>query len=234
MNAPPVKILAVITARGGSKELPHKNIYPLDNKPLIAWTIDAALNARLVTRVIVSTDDQEIATISKTYGADIPFIRPLHLATDEASSLDVLVHAARQCPGYDYVVLLQPTSPLRTSLDIDQTIELCTRHGAHSSTSVCETEKPPNKMYYLDAYGDMNKIINDDGVQKRRQELPHCFALNGATYVIQTKRLLDGQELVTQNTKAFIMPKSRSIDIDDLFDIRLTETIIKHGFADQI
>ena len=122
------KLLAVIPARGGSKRLPRKNILDLSGKPMISWTIDAALGSKYIDRIVVSTDDQEIAKISKDCGADIPFIRPLELATDYATSIDVVLNLIesleRNNEYYDYIMLLQPTSPLRSTKNINESVEL--------------------------------------------------------------------------------------------------------------
>ena len=155
-----MKVLGIIPARGGSKGMPKKNIRPLLNKPLIAWTIEQALKSKYIDRVVVSTDDPAIARLAKKHGADVPFMRPDKLATDKAKSIDVVSHALLSLPEkYDYVVLLQPTSPLRTADDIDACVKLCMSKGGNSCVSVTESEKNPHWMYSLDRNGRMHRLI---------------------------------------------------------------------------
>ena len=138
MSAGSPSVLAVITARGGSKGVPGKNLRPLAGKPLLSWTVEAALCAKCVTRTIVSTDAPEIADVAVKAGAEAPFLRPAELASDTASSADVVVHALEQCPGYDYVLLLQPTSPLRTADDIDAAFARMLAANGNACVSVSE------------------------------------------------------------------------------------------------
>ena len=142
-------VLGLIPARGGSKGVPGKNLRTVGGKPLIAWTVSAAHRAKTLDRVILSTDDAEIAEVARAYDCDVPFMRPAELATDDAAMLDVVRHAIRSLEEtYDYVVLLQPTSPLRTAGDIDAAVELCHGDQAATCVSVCEPEKSPFWNYY--------------------------------------------------------------------------------------
>lgn len=142
------KILAIIPARGGSKGVPRKNIRELAGKPLIAWTIEEAKKSKYIDRLILSTEDDEIIEVAKQYGCEVPFKRPIELAQDDTPGIDPVLHAIEQCPGYDYVVLLQPTSPLRTVDDIDGCIEqLLSSDGTNFCVSVTEPEKSPYWMY---------------------------------------------------------------------------------------
>ena len=129
------KVLALITARGGSKGLPRKNVLLAGGKPLIAWTVEAAVSSECIDRVVLTSDDDEIMAAAMAAGCDVPFCRPAHLASDVATSLDVVLHAIDQLPGYEYVVLLQPTSPLRTAADIDAAFELMLETEAPSCVS---------------------------------------------------------------------------------------------------
>jgi len=223
-----VKVLGIIPARGGSKGIPKKNIRPLLGKPLIAWTIEQALKSKYLDRVIVSTDDPAIAKISRKHGADVPFMRPRKLSTDKASSIDAVFHALNSISGrYDYVVLLQPTSPLRTAGDIDACVKLCAVKRIDACVSVAESDKNPHWMYSLDKKGRMHRLIRTEKQIDRRQDLPEVYALNGAIYVAQVGWLLNNKTFVTDETHAYIMPKERSIDIDDEMDFNLAEFLLQ-------
>ncbi|MFZ3122402.1 MAG: acylneuraminate cytidylyltransferase family protein [Thermodesulfovibrionales bacterium] len=222
-----LKVLGIIPARGGSKGMPKKNIRHLLNKPLIVWTIEQALKSKYIDRVIVSTDDPAIAKISRKHGADVPFMRPAELATDKAKSIGAVFHALLSLPEkYDYVVLLQPTSPLRTADDIDACVKLCMSKGGNSCVSVTESEKNPHWMYSLNKNGRMHKLIQTEKTIDRRQDLPKVYALNGAIYVAQVDWLLNNKAFVTDETYAYIMPKERSVDIDNDLDFRFAEFLL--------
>lgn len=212
------KVLAVITARGGSKGLLRKNVLPLAGRSLIGWTIAAARAARCVGRVVVSTDDAEIASAALSEGAEVPFLRPAELATDTAGSIDVLRHAVGQCPGFDYVLLLQPTSPLRTAEDIDAAYDRLRAADAPSCVSVCEVTELPWLMYRHDADGRLERLLPEPATGLRRQDLPPVFRLNGAVYLARTDRFLEDGHLVGPGTVSYIMPAERSLDIDTLDD----------------
>ena len=226
------KILAVITARGGSKGIPQKNIRPLLGKPLIAYSIQAALQSRTLNKVIVSTDDEDIAKASKQYGAEVPFIRPKHLATDTATTLSVLQHAVRYLTdkeGYlaDIIVCLQPTSPLRSAEDIDQAVTLCIHTSADSVVSLSQVEHHPYWMKKV-VEGRVYPLMEaDDEKYPRRQDLPPVYQLNGAIRVIKRKVLLEEERIEGECSRAYIMPQERSIDIDTPIDLKLAELIMK-------
>jgi CMP-N,N'-diacetyllegionaminic acid synthase len=230
MTDAPASLLAVIVARGGSKTLPRKNVLPLGGRPLIGWSIKAALDAPSVTRVIVSTDDPEIAAVARTEGADVPFMRPDHLATDRATSIDVLTHALENLPGYDAAVLLQPTSPFRTTGDIEAGFALFQSSGAPSCTSVCPVEESPYLMYHLDPTSRLQRVVPIPSGGLRRQDLPQVAILNGALYFIGVDRFLRDQTLVHEDAVGYLMPRSRSIDIDDARDLKIaSETLDDWG-----
>lgn len=220
-------VLAIIPARGGSKGVPRKNIRNLLGKPLIAWTIESGKKSKYIDKVIVSSEDSEIIEVAKCFGADVPFIRPKHLAQDQTPGLDTVMHALRELPEYDYVVLLQPTSPLRLADDIDGCIEQLLNTDFPACVSVTEPEKSPYWMYTVKEDGLMRPLIPQKKVTIRRQELPSVYALNGAIYVAQTKWLFKTNSFLTNETLAFIMPKSRSIDIDVEEDFLLCELMMK-------
>ncbi|MDD2991793.1 MAG: acylneuraminate cytidylyltransferase family protein [Zoogloea sp.] len=222
-----MKVLAIIPARGGSKGLPRKNILPLGGRPLIAWSIEAALGASCIHRVVLSSDDDEIIEVAKAHGCEAPFKRPDTLATDEASSMDVVLHALSQLPDHDVVVLLQPTSPLRTSADIDSAFELMMRSGAPSCVSVCPASESPFWMYSLSAQQQMHRLIKPEVDATRRQELPTAYSLNGALYIARTDWLLQHRSFIGEDSVAYVMPRSRSIDIDIEDDFVTVQKLIE-------
>ena len=226
-------ILGIIPARGGSKGLPRKNIKPLLGKPLIAWTIEQALASKYLDRVIVSTDDKEIAEISKKYGAEIPFMRPKELAEDNAKGIDVVLHAIdwlkenNKRKHYDLIILLQPTSPLRATEDIDKTIELLFLKEAKAIVSVCEVDHHPLWANILPEDGCMKDFIRQEIINRNRQELPIFYRLNGAIYLAYCDYIKEQESFFGEKTFACIMPRERSIDIDKEIDLRLAEILIK-------
>jgi CMP-N,N'-diacetyllegionaminic acid synthase len=216
------KILAVIPARGGSKGVPRKNIRALNGKPLIAWTIEQAEQSSYIDRVIVSSEDEEICQVAKQSGAEIPFVRPAELASDTASGVDVLCHAVENAGAdYDYVVLLQPTSPLRESTDIDAAIEYCVEQAVTSVVSLAEATKSPYWMYHMKEGGELTPFV--DNAASNRQELPQSYALNGAVYVLEVARLLASRKILDEQTLGYVMPAERSYDIDTETDFLICE-----------
>lgn len=228
-----MKILAIIPARGGSKRLPRKNIISLEGKPLIAWTIEETKKSKYITDIIVSTDDEEIAKIAKEYNVSVPFIRPDYLSNDKATSYDVVIHAIdflrlNKNMLYDYVILLQPTSPLRTVEDIDGAIEMLISRRADSIISMCECEHPP--IWSNTLPNDLSIINFDKKEYKnlRSQDIPQYFRYNGAIYLTKISKLIEEKDFIfDSNSYAYIMPQSRSIDIDNKLDLLFCKTIIK-------
>ena len=221
------KILAVITARGGSKGLSKKNILNLGGKPLIAWTIEAAQQSKYIDKVVLSSDDNEIISVAREFNCEVPFRRPAKLATDEASSIDVLFHAIEKVPGYDYVALLQPTSPLRTSYDIDKAFELMILSKANACSSVCETAKTPYWMFSMESNNVLNRLLPLPINGHRRQSLPLTYELNGAIYLLNIKTLYSEKNLTPDKTIAYEMSRERSIDIDNLVDFEKCKKYLK-------
>lgn len=221
------KILAVITARGGSKGLPKKNILDLSGKPLIAWTIQAAKKSKYIDRVILSSDNDDIIKVSKKFGCEVPFKRPQELSGDEASSIDVLLHAIKKIPGYDYVILLQPTSPLRSSSDIDDAFKLMISSKLETCTSVCETQKTPYWMFEIDSNKVLKNILDMPKNGHRRQSLPKTYELNGAIYISNIKALIHDRMLINSATAAYVMSQDKSVDIDDLSDFNRCKKYIE-------
>ena len=223
------KILAVIPARGGSKGLPGKNIMEADGKPLLAYTIMAAQAARSIDRVILSSDDQEIIETAKRWSCDVPFQRPPALASDVASSFEVVRHAVTEVSGYDYVMLLQPTSPLREAADIDAAVDLMRASGAPSCASVCRVTQLPYLMYALSDDGRLESLFPGHKTSARRQDQPPIYRLNGAIYLVRIDRLLETEQFVDELTIAYEMPEHRSIDIDEAADFEKFRAIIERA-----
>ena len=221
-------ILAIIPARGDSKGLPRKNILPVKNKPLIAWTITEAQKSKYIDRLILSSDDEEIIAVAKEWGCDVPFTRPQHLATDEAQSMDVLFHVMETIKEtYDYIVLLQPTSPLRQVIDIDNCLKLCNSKNVPACVSMTETDKNPYWMFQLNENSHIQPIMAKKEFASRRQDLPKIYALNGAVYVAEWSWLKKNKTFLTDETTGYIMPKERSIDIDTELDLTIFKAITK-------
>jgi len=233
-----LNILGVITARGGSKGIARKNIKLLGGKPLIAYTVEQAKQSELITDLIISTDDKEIAQVAEKYGCLVPFLRPQGLARDETPHLPVLQHALREmekreAKQFDMVVLFQPTSPFRTKEDIDQTIKLLIDSKADSAVSLVEVEKDnhPMKMKKIEEKGGFKFVLpycleEPEGI--RRQDLPVCFQRSGAVYVQTRELLLEKNRLYGDKIVGHIVPKERSIDIENELDWLRAEHMLKN------
>ena len=225
-------VLAIIPARGGSKGLPGKNIKELCGKPLVAWSIEQAKACSSINRVVMSTDDDQIAEVAKKYGAEVPFMRPAELASDTASTIDVIFHALDWLEKYEdyqpaYILLLQPTSPLRTAEDIEGAIQTFKDKSARAVVSVCETDHHPWWSNRLPDDGNMKNFLRPDVLNKRRQDLPVFYRLNGAIYVADTNYLREQNSFFGPNTIAYKMPKERSIDIDSGIDFELAALLLE-------
>lgn len=221
------KVIAIIPARGGSKRLPRKNILPLGGKPLIGWTIEAAQNSTYVDEIFISTDDQEIADVASQFGIITPELRPEELSTDTTTTQSVLFYTLeRYGKDADIVVLLQPTSPFRTSDHIDQAIESLVEKSAFSVVSVTPCEHPPQWSNTLpDNYSMKDFLRLGDG--KRSQDLGEAFRLNGAIYVYDLHRLLSiGEMAYREDTYAYKMPNGSSIDIDNKLDFDFADFML--------
>ena len=226
------RILAIIPARGGSKRLPRKNILNLAGKPLIAWSIESALASKYIDRVIVSSDDDEIAAISEKYGADVPFMRPADLATDESTSIDVVLYTIEALRGideqYDYVILLQPTSPLRQAKHIDDSISRMINKGSDAIISVCESEHHPLWNNTLDSDMSMDNFLEASIRNKRSQDLEKQYRINGSIYISSIEKLKkENSFFLRKNCSAYIMNQDVSIDIDKKIDLDLASLILK-------
>jgi CMP-N,N'-diacetyllegionaminic acid synthase len=215
-------VLAVIPARGGSKGLPGKNIREVGGRPLLAWTIEAARSCACIDRVILSSDDPQIIDAARRHGCDVPFVRDPVLASDTAPTIAVVLDALERCPGHEWVVLLQPTSPLRTAADIDAAFALCLELCAPACVSVSPARESPYWMYELDDEHRLRPLL-DAGGASRRQDLPVVHSLNGAIYIARVDWLHRQQSFVTPETVAYTMPVERALDIDtehDLFEFK--------------
>ena len=223
------KILAIVPARGGSKRLPKKNLMDLAGKPLIAYSIEAAKNSQYIDDVIMSSESQEILSVAKQYGAQTPFVRPKELAEDASRSIDVVIHAIKTLTqSYDAVILLQPTSPLRTSEDIDGAIEMFYNKHATSVIGVCEMEHSPLWANTLDESMSMEGFLDDKYNNARSQDLPVYYRINGAFYMSKTQSVLENETFFVQkNIYAYLMSQEDSVDIDTKLDFIVAQAILK-------
>lgn len=227
-------ILGVITARGGSKGIPGKNIKLLGGKPLIVYTIESAKKSKLITHLIVSTDDEKIADVCRQYGADVPFMRPKELAQDITPHLPVIQHAIKfmeEKSGivFGYVVIFQPTSPFRTADDIDSTIQKLIDTGADSAVSLVEFEKGMHPVKAKKLEGDRVLAYCMEEVEGiRRQDIPTAYRRNGAVYAMKRDLLLKDNRLYGDFVAGYVVPKERSIDIDESFDWLRAEHMLKN------
>ena len=226
-----MRVLGLIPARGGSKGIPGKNLAPLAGRPLIGWTIDAAAAATSLTRTIVTTDDDGIAAACRALGADVPFRRPDHLAGDLVAMMPVVLHALDHCAAageeYDAVCLLQPTAPFRTPDDIDGAIALLHRTAADAVISFVAVEDAhPARMRFVDADGRVGESPYPEGAEgRRRQDLPPLYLRNGAIYLTRTSVLRTTGTFAGDDCRAWIMPRERSVNIDEPMDLRIAEAV---------
>jgi len=225
-----MKILAIIPARGGSKGIPKKNLIDVAGKPLIAWTIEAAIDSKAMHTIVVTSDNKEILDYSATYKNVINIKRPTSLAEDSSPTEPVISHVLDTLPNvrnYDYLILLQPTSPLRTSKDINAAISLVFKSKALSLISVTEPTHHPLKSFIKDKNGYLKGLVNDNFPFMPRQKLPETFQPNGAIYIVEVKEFLKNNKLFTDKTISYKMSAEKSIDIDTLEDIKKLEHQIK-------
>lgn len=223
-----MKVLGLITARGGSKGLPGKHLRLLGGKPLIVWTIEAALRAPELGRVMVSTDDPQIAAVCREHGADVPFLRPAELASDTSPHILTSEHALRwveQEEGAlpDYCLLLQPTSPLRTTADIRESIALAGERRPVAVVGVTPAAHHPAHLFNLDSGSVLTPCLPADTSYKRRQDLPPVLAVNGAIYLNRTTDLLRDRTYTPPGALAHVMPRERSVDVDTEWDLAIAE-----------
>jgi CMP-N,N'-diacetyllegionaminic acid synthase len=222
-------MLAIIPARGGSKGVPGKNIKLLCGKPLIAHTIETATAAKSIDRIVLSTDDPEIAEIAGKYGVDIPFLRPKELAQDDSKAIDNYIYTIERLNtefngDYKEFIVLLPTSPLRNHEDIDKAVELFCDNNADSVISCVEMPHPPHWAKKINEEGKIQNyfsVVIDNN--KNRQEFEPAYIPNGSIFIFRYSLLKEQYTYYSENTYAYVMPKERSVDIDSLFDFRIVE-----------
>ena len=226
------RILAMIPARAGSKGLPGKNIKKMLGKPLIGWTIEEAKKSRYIDRIIVSTDSTEIAECAEKFDAEVPFLRPTHLAADSSSSIDTVIHAVDWLRGnnedYDIIVLLEPTSPLRDSEDIDNALEvLQSNEKARSIVSVSKIKSAHPAFLVINSDGFMKPYDKDAFSVKRRQDITECFFFDGSFYISTVESLIEKKSFYHTECLIYEVPEWKSFEIDTIEDFHLISIIMK-------
>ena len=227
-----MKNIAIIPARSGSKGLRDKNIKELCGKPLMAYSIEAALESGCFEVVHVSTDSESYAQTARRFGADVHFLRSAEMSSDTADSWDVVVEVLKRYEAeglsFDTVCVLQPTSPLRTVEDIKNAFGLFSEKAANAVISVCEADHPPKWFHPLPGDGDMREFGGGEELEKRRQDFSTYYRINGAIYLMRTDYFLeDHHNVFREKTYAYIMDKRRSVDIDDRFDFEIAEALYR-------
>lgn len=228
--------IAIIPARAGSKRLPGKNLLDLAGKPLIAWTIQAAIDSGVFSRVVVSTDSPDIAEAALKSGAEVPFMRPVSLAEDLTTTADVLIHAVGELTGqpggrWSHLACLQPTSPLRSAENIREAVRLLEEKQADAVISVCKTEHSPLWSNTLPEDLSLDGFIPESVQKIPSQDLPVYYRLNGAIYICDIKRFLEEKTLFLRpGAFAYVMNREDSIDIDDRLDFDLAGLYLRRRY----
>lgn len=228
------KVLCVIPARSGSKGLKNKNTTKLGNQPLIAWPINSALKSKYIDKVVVSTDSLKISKIAKKYGADVPFLRPKKFATDSASTFDVMKHSIKflekKNQFFDYILCLEPTSPLTSAIDINNAINLLHKnfYKADSVVSVSRCNSQHPEYLFLKLKNNLlRRYKSKTKVYKRRQNLSDVYFIDGSLYLTKIKSLLSNSSFISKKTMPLIMPKYKSFEIDDKIDLLIYKSLVK-------
>ncbi len=228
-------VLAVIPARGGSKGLPKKNILPLVDKPLIAWSIEVGKESKYIDKLIISTDDKKIVDVAESYRCEVPFIRPANLSSDEAATIDVLIHAIKYFTKnnevYDYLILLEPTSPLRDSNDIDAAMDMLesNRERADSIVGVAKVEAThPVFDVRINDGGLIEPYATENFSTFRRQEIEDLYHFEGSLYISDTKVLFKEKTFYHERTLPYIVPRWKSLEIDEMVDMITAEALINN------
>lgn len=224
-------MLAIIPARGGSKELPGKNIKQLCGKPLISYTIEAAISAKTIDRIVLSTDDREIARVASKYRIEIPFMRPKKLAEDNSPAIDAYLYTINKINtdlegNYKEFIVLLPTSPLRDGEDIDKAVGLFYEKNADSVISCVEMQHPPYWAKKIDGQGKIKSYFSGDDGNRNRQDFETAYIPNGALFIFKCTLLEETGNYYSDMTYAYIMPKERSVDIDSLSDFYYAEYLM--------
>jgi CMP-N-acetylneuraminic acid synthetase len=234
-----MRTLAIVPARGGSKGIPRKNIALLRGKPLLVYTAEAALAAKRLTRIVLSTEDEEIACLGRECGLDAPFMRPSELARDETPTISVLQDVVRKLEAtgecYDAVFTLQPTTPLRCADDIDGAIELLERSGADSVISFVDVgERHPARMKFITPDGlVIDPPFAEQFEGQRRQDLPKLYLREGSVYVTRKNVLMEQNSVKGRDCRAWLIPQERACNIDTPFDLFLAEQMLKYHAGKQ-
>jgi CMP-N,N'-diacetyllegionaminic acid synthase len=227
-----MRVLSIIPARGGSKGIPFKNIHKLCGKPLISYSIKNALESKLINRVIVSTDDKKIAKISKYYGAEVPFLRPKNLAKDSTSTLDVIKYLLDEL-NYkekyipDIITILQPTTPLRTTISLDKSIRLLIRYKPNIVLGVFQPKSHPYRSFWKNSKF-LTPLRKDFLKFHQRQLRPDCYYPSGSIYTFWNKTIEQYGDMYGPKILPLILNKKESIDIDDPFDLLIANTLLKN------
>jgi N-acylneuraminate cytidylyltransferase/CMP-N,N'-diacetyllegionaminic acid synthase len=226
------RILVVIPARGGSKGLPGKNIRQLIDKPLIAWSINHAQDSKYVDEIFVSTDSREIATVAEQYNVKVPFLRPQELSGDTASSMDVILHTIdtleKQNKSFDIVIMVEPTSPLREPIDIDNSIEMLVEtYNAESVVGICEVEGAHPDFLVELKNNFLVPYVNKDFTVKRRQDIMPMFFFEGTVYTSFVNSIKKRKNFYHEKTLGYVVPKWKSYEVDDISDFVIIEAILK-------
>lgn len=234
-----MRVLFVITARGGSKGVPRKNIRMVGKFPLIAYKIIAAKKCRYESRVIVSTDDEEIAKISKDYGAEVPFMRPKELADDSASSMDVVMHAMNwisenDTESYDYICLLEPSSPFASYKDLNNALELLEKTWADTLLGMKEVEVSTRFIHTLDENGGLSEFYRaiKDQTSVRRQDQKKEYTMNGCMYIAKWDYFMKNKLFHSEKSIPYIMPEEKSIEIDTMLNYEMACNLVEKGMID--
>lgn len=234
-----MRVLFVITARGGSKGVPRKNIRMVGKFPLIAYKIIAAKKCRYESRVIVSTDDEEIAKISRYYGAEVPFMRPDELADDSASSMDVVAHAMNwisenDTESYDYICLLEPSSPFASYKDLNNALELLEKTGADTLLGMKEVEVSTRFIHSLDENGGLSEFYRavKDQASVRRQDQQKEYTMNGCMYIAKWDYFMKNKLFHSEKSIPYIMPEEKSIEIDTMLNYEMACNLVEKGMID--
>lgn len=233
------RILALVPARGGSKGLPGKNIRPLAGKPLIGWSIEQARGCRYFDRVAVSTDSSEIAEVGRAFGAEVPFLRPPELASDKASSIDVILHAldfyAANGEAFDWLALIEPTSPLRETKDLDAAVEqLHATPEAESIVGVCRVENAHPAFLTRMEGAFLRPFVSGGSAHARRQDIEPLYFFEGSLYIAQVDSLRSRRAFYHEKTLGFAMAKWKSFEVDDLVDFLIIERLLQAKLAGEI
>lgn len=225
------RFLGIIPARAGSKGIKDKNIIDLNGKPLIAYSIEAAFKSKYIDTVVVSTDGEKIAEVAKKYGAEVPFIRPDYLASDTAKTIDSVIHCIEEMKKlgkeYDYVILLQPTQPMREAFHIDEAIELILEKGEEALVSVSKVKEHPVLMRTIDENGYSKNLLNISSTM-RRQEFPEFYKVNGAIYINKINENLNLNTSLNDNKLTYVMDENYDVDIDEMLDVHIAEILLKN------